>query len=181
MMLFEVDADSASQSIQTAQKTHGQVNRAVLHWPVDNNPETELAKFVVRNQRDKKLAHDEAGGADSIKVVLDRKRLSATSMTAEAARFGKTMSSDRIYHGTARAPARTIAWGGDVIITPQQFWSEVNCKALELENDKKTKLTAAVQACKLAQRTAPADGDTKYNHKFVLPRPVGVEEEEEGE
>ena len=153
----------------------------VLYWSVDNDLNTELAEFVVRNKKDTKLAHDVDGpnGADSIKVVLKRRHLSATSMTAEAARFGKTMSSDRIYHGTARAPARTIAWGGDVIITPQQFWSEVNCKALELENDKKTKLTAAVQACKLAQRTAPADGDTKYNHKFVLPRPGGVEEEGE--
>jgi hypothetical protein len=176
MMLFEVDdrigfhADSASQSIQNAKKTKGQVNRVVLYWSVDNDPETKLAKFVVRNKGDKDLADNDAGGPDSIKVVLDRKHLSATSMTDEAARFGKTKSGDRIYHGTTRAPARTIAWAGDLTISLKQFLEEVDRTVLALKQQQ-PKLAAAIPACKDARRTAPSNGDTKKNNKHVIPRP----------
>ena len=110
-------ADSASQSIQDAAAAGG-VYRVVLYWSVDNDLNTELAEFVVRSKQDTKLAHDVHGphGADSIKVVVKRRHPSATSMTAEAARFGKTMSSDRIYHGTARARSSThhrVGWRRD--------------------------------------------------------------------
>ena len=103
-------------------------------------------------------------------------------MTAEAARFGKTESGDRIYHGTTRAPARTVAWAGDLVIPLKQFLLEVDCEVLALKQKQpKLELTAAIPACKNARRTAPANGDTKKNNKCVLPRLVEEEEEEEEE
>jgi hypothetical protein len=117
--------------------------------------------------------HD-AGGAGSIKVVLDRKRPSATSMAAEAARFGKTESGGRIYHGTTRAPARTIAWAGDLVIPLKQFLLEVGCEVLALKQKQPTlELAAAIPACKNARRTAPANGDTKKKRQVCFAETSG--------
>lgn len=91
---------------------------------------------------------------------------------------GLAKPSDRIYHGTARAPARTIAWAGDLATPLQQLLREVD-RVVPALKQQQIKLAAAIPACKFARRTAPASGDTKTASKCVLPRLNGAEEEEE--
>ena len=164
-------ADSATTTYQTTRET---VQRIVFYCAMDNDPETVLSDFIVRNSGDIGEQADFVGGPGSVSKVVKRKHLTATSMTSTAARFGRTAkgphlaSDQQIYHRTTEAPARTLGWAGDVNCTPKVFWDAVEAQIKILLEDKKFVACAAVEACPLAVRSAPTERDGKFNRKSIL-------------